>query len=253
MTDPDSPALGEEPIEHVREYIRALARAIIDTELEARDVMAVRSSAITKIGRHLNRKDVKAEAPALTPEEEQEVERDISTLDTYFAAKGIPRRLSKMPTRQRLEAWMNLRKLDRGKRGTGAKELRPGIGAAAFVLLDWRRQQGLPIKATLEAVVGRGKPLPDDAVPWTFVNDDDEEVERVYRPSKAVRWLAEELCLIFPTLGGQSPKGRREDWHVAYDWTQRWRDSRGLTKASRRSNLTAAQKRQWRREQGLED
>ena len=88
---------------------------------------------------------------------------------------------------------------------------------------------------------------------WAHINNESEEVERVYLPSKTVLWLAEELCLIFPTLSGQSPKGRREDWHVAFEWTKHWRDWRGLTKASRRSNLTAAQKKQWRREQGLED
>ena len=126
LTDPDNHVLADKPIEHARE----LARAMIEAELEAREVMAERSKAISKIIRHLNRKDVVADAPALSREEELEVERDIAHLDTMFPRFG----LADLPLRQRLEAWKSLRKLDKGKRGTGAKELRPGIGAAAFAL-----------------------------------------------------------------------------------------------------------------------
>tara|TARA_B100000678_G_C18084593_1_gene452159 strand:+ start:68 stop:751 length:684 start_codon:yes stop_codon:yes gene_type:complete len=225
LTDPDNHVLADKPIEHARE----LARAMIDAELEARDVMAVRSKAIAKIVRHLNRKDVTAEAPALSAEEELEVERDMAHLDTIFPRFG----LADLPLRQRLEAWKNLRKLDKGKRGTGAKELRPGIGAAAFALLNWRHARGEEITATLEATFPKSGPIPEGAVVWTFINKRGEEVERLYNPSKAVRWLASELCSLDPSLSGSTPRGRRPDWHVAYDWAQRWRDCRGLSKSSR--------------------
>lgn len=157
LTNPRNHILADKPIEHARE----LARAMLEAELESRDVMAVRSKAIAKIVRHLNRKDVAADAPALLPEEELEVERDIAHLDSIFPSLG----LAAKPPRQRLEAWVNLRKLERGKRGTGAKELRPGIGAAAFVLLNWRHAKGEPMTARLEAVFPKSGSMPKDAVP----------------------------------------------------------------------------------------
>jgi len=224
LTNPRNHILADKPIEHARE----LARAMLEAELEARDTMAVRSKAISNIVRHLNRK-AKADAPAMTAEEMAEVEADIAHLDSSFPSLG----LAAKPPRQRLEAWMNLRKLERGKRGTGAKELRPGIGAAAFVLLNWRHAKGEPMTARLEAVFPKSGSMPKDAVPWTFLNKKGEEVERLYLPSKAVRWLASELCLLDPSLSGATPRGRRPDWHLAYDWIQQWREWRGLTKRSR--------------------
>lgn len=75
--------------------------------------------------------------------------------------------------------------------------------------------------------------MPEGAVPWTFLNTKGEEVERLYLPSKAVRWLASELCLLDPALSGATSRGRRPDWHLAYECIQRWREWRGLTKGSR--------------------
>lgn len=230
LTAPDNHVLADKPIEHARE----LARAMIEAELEARDVMAVRSKAISKIIRHLNRKDVVADAPALSPEEQLEVERDIAHLDTLFPRFG----LADLPLRQRLEAWVNLRKLDKGKRGTGAKELRPGIGSAALTFLNWRQAQGDEITARLEASFPKDGSIPKGAVEWTYRSVDKRTKavtikERLYHPSGTVRWLAAELCLIDPSLAGQTRRGRRPDWHVAFDWTRRWLEWRGLTKGSR--------------------
>lgn len=224
MTPPNENILAGRSLDHAR----ALARKAWEAELEARDVMTVRSSAITKIGRHLER-GAKADAPALTPEETAEVEADIAHLDSIFPTLG----LAAKPLRPRLEAWMNLRKLERGKRGTGAKEGRPGIGAAAFVLLNWRHARGEPMTARLETLFPKNGSMPAGAVPWTFLNRKGEEVERLYLPSEAVRWLASELCLLLPALSGSTPRGRRPDWHLAYESIQRWRKWRGLTKGSR--------------------
>ncbi|GEM_PF-3418871 len=224
MTSPNENILAGRSLDHAR----ALARKAWEAELEARDLMTVRSSAITKIVRHLERK-AKADAPALTAEERAEVEADIAYLNSIFPTLG----LAAKPPRQRLEAWMSLRRLGRGKRGTGAKELRPGIGAAAFALLNWRHAQGEPITARLETIFPKDGSMPEGAVPWTFLNTKGEEVERLYLPSKAVRWLASELCLLDPALSGATSRGRRPDWHLAYECIQRWREWRGLTKGSR--------------------
>lgn len=230
LSNPDNHVLRDKPIEHARE----LARAMIAAELEARDVMAVRSKTIAKIVRHLNRKDVTADAPALSSEEELEVERDMAQLDALFPRFG----LAAMPLRQRLEAWVKLRKIDRGRRGTGAKELRPGIGAAAFALLNWRHARGEEVTARLEASFPKDGSIPEGAAVWTYRSVDKRTKavtikERLYSPSKTVRWLAAELCLIDRSMAGQTPRGRRPDWHVAYDWTRRWLEWRGLTKGSR--------------------
>ena len=244
ITDRKNLILADKPIKHARE----LARAMIDAELEAREVMAVRSKAISKIKRHLGRKDVTADAPALSADEEMEFKRDFADLDRIFPFLG----LKKLPLRERLERWVAMRGIDRGRRGTGAKELRPGIGAAACALLDWRHAQGKPITAQLEANFPKSGNLPKGAVPWTYFNKKSgEEVERLYHPSKTVRWLATELCLIDPTLSGETPKGRRPDWHLAYDWTRRWQEQRGLKKSSREAKLSDAQLRRWREKNGL--
>ena len=127
LTDPENHILRDKPIEHARE----LARAMVEAELEARDVMAVRSKAIAKIVRHLNRKDVTADAPALSPEEELEIERDIAQLDRDLTKLEpdntlAPRfDLAALPLRQRLEAWVNLRRLDKGRRGDGSEGAPP--------------------------------------------------------------------------------------------------------------------------------
>lgn len=226
LNDPDNLILEGKPIDHAR----ALARAMLYAELEARQTIATRSSVITKIVRHRTRK-AKSDLPALKPDEMLEFTEDIARLDSLVPSLG----LAEMPLRQRADTWVSFRKLDRGKRGVAPEEVRPGIGATAFVFLNWRHSRGQTITARLDATFPKDGSIPKEAVAWTFWNRKTQtETERLYHPSEAVRWLASELCLLDPSLSGATPRGRRPDWHLAYDWTQRWREWRGMTKGSRR-------------------
>lgn len=218
IDDSDNQMLEGKPLEHAH----ALARAMWAAELDARVTMTVRSSAMAKIKRHDGVR-AKADAPAMTEAEKAEIENDLAFLDSLFPTLG----LASVPKRQRLQRWVALRDTGRGKRGTGARELNPGIGAAAFVFLNWRYANDLPITARLEASVSTTGEPPLGAVEW------NGDAVRLYHPSATVRWLAAQLCELHPALGGADRNGRRADWHLAFAWTQKWREWRGMTKGSR--------------------
>jgi len=211
MTPPNENILAGRSLDHAR----ALARKAWEAELEARDVMAVRSSAIAKIKRHIGR-GAKADLPKLAPEEHGAVIEDMEHLKGMFPKL----RLGEGPLRERVRRWVRLRDTGRGKRGVGRSEERPGLAAPAFVLLNWRKENGLRVTANRDGVAQ------DEGVAW------GEEGERLYRPSEAVAWLAEELCLLDPSLTTAGKDGRRPDWDLAYRIVQRWREWRGLCQPS---------------------
>ena len=96
-------------------------------------------------------------------------------------------------------------------RGVGNIEEEDALYCVAWVLLNWRDAQGHPMTATKYTsskprTIERGEPEPEED---TFVTDDGNE--HVYRPSEAVRWLADRLCKIEPDLAIQKRNGRRPD------------------------------------------
>lgn len=212
MTPPNENILGGRPLDHAR----ALARKAWEAELEARDVMTVRSSAMRKIKRHLGR-DAKGDLPKLTADEHSAVLKDMAYLAGLFPNLGM----GSLPLRDRAARWLKLRDTGRAKRGVGRGEERPGISAPGFVLLNWRKENGLPVTANRDGVAQ------DEGIAW------GEEGERLYRPSETVEWLADELRLLEPSLAIPGADGRRPDWDLAYRIVQGWREWRGLTKGSR--------------------
>lgn len=212
MTPPNENILAGRSLNHAR----ALARKAWEAELEARDVVSVRSSAMRKIKRHLKR-EAKADLPKLEPEERAAVLEDMAYLAGLFPALA----LGDLSLRDRAARWLKLRDTGRAKRGVGRAEERPGIAAPGFVLLNWRKENGLPVTANRDGVTQ------EEGIPWGDGGD------RLYRPSEAVTWLADELRLIEPSLAIPGADGRRPDWDLAYRIAQDWREWRGLTKGSR--------------------
>lgn len=109
-------------------------------------------------------------------------------------------------------------------RGVGNVEEEDALYCAAWVLLDWRAAQGNPITATKYTsskprTIEEGEPEED-----TFVTDDGNE--HVYKPSPAVKWLAERVTEIDPDLGIRKSNGCRPAIERAYEWTQLWRQMR---------------------------
>lgn len=109
-------------------------------------------------------------------------------------------------------------------RGVGNVEEEDALYCAAWVLLDWRAAQGEPITATKYVSPKPGK-------------DGDEDVFRtdngnvhVYRPSPAVKWLAERITEIDPDLGIRKSNGCRPAIERSYEWTQLWRQMRAVRK-----------------------
>jgi hypothetical protein len=139
MNTPNENVLAGRSIDHAR----ALARKAWAAELEARDVMGVRSSAMRKIKRHIGREG-KADLPKLAPPEESAVLEDMAHLARLFPSLELDRE----PLRERARRWVSLRDTGRAKRGVGRTEERPGITAPGFVLLNWRKEKGRAVTAT---------------------------------------------------------------------------------------------------------
>lgn len=212
MTPPNENILAGRSLDHAR----TLARKVWAAELDARNVMAVRNSAMRKIKRHIGR-GAKADLPKLTLEEHSAVFEDMEYLADLFPSLA----LNSGPLRDRVRRWLGLRDIGWAKRRAARTERYPGINAPGFVLLNWRKENGLPVTANRDGVAQT------EGITW------GEEGERLYRPSETVAWLADELRVLEPSLANTGPDGRRPDWHLAYDCVQRWRKWRGLSKGSR--------------------
>ncbi|MBI1191412.1 MAG: hypothetical protein GC200_12125 [Tepidisphaera sp.] len=93
------------------------------------------------------------------------------------------------------------------KTGRGLKPDHPGLRAAAFVMMDWRKETGRPVTATL------------------YSTSSNDHGDNPHAPSEAVAWLAEELAALDRRLG-QASRGDVAGYErLAFREIAAWRDA----------------------------
>lgn len=194
----------------------ALALRVRDNALHFRASNAATFKAFKKIWRAVRDREARGakleRLPPLTEEERRELSDGWGLLEGGPDSETIQRKA--IPWAQGIGSVL------REYRGVGNVEEEDALYCVAWVLLDWRSAQGAPITATKYVSPKPGKYGDEDV----FCTDNGNI--HVYKPSPAVKWLAERIIEIDPDLGGRKNNGCRPAIERAYEWTQLWRQVR---------------------------